>query len=219
MSEKKNLEVQKLKNSFNKFLILFTFILVCMFSFNACAGTGITDKQRGQPVQPEAGWQDGNTDTREFAGQLIKAETQAETERENNQVRGGSAHLNTNNPDKNYTSIHSTGDVYRAERIRVEIYGMREVEEAYVVVSGNTCIVGYTPAAGFENSRRIESLIADRVREIDEGIRNVAVSQSPDLSARVRELSNDQGGGRRIESLAGEVDRLVMEINPVTVNR
>jgi YhcN/YlaJ family sporulation lipoprotein len=109
-----------------------------------------------------------------------------------------------------------TGDMQKAENIRKDLNRMREINNASVVVRGDTALVGYKPSPNCQDFNANRRVITDRVRQIDNSIANIRVSESADMMNRIDRLSKDMGTNRDMNPLVDEFNRLFRGINPIT---
>lgn len=120
----------------------------------------------------------------------------------------------TNNQGLRISQDQIADSQKKSDRIRKQLVQMREVDEANVLVVGNTCIVGYKPARTLIDTEATKKEIADRVKAMDNSITNCAVSESGDVMSRVGRISQDITNNRNIDNANNEINELISRIIP-----
>jgi len=131
------------------------------------------------------------------------------------------------NGNTNATQI-SAADRQKASAIKRQILNMNGVDEAEVIVMGNDCLVGVR-TAGAASSGQLKSAISRRIRQIDNTIENVTVSDTSDVLARMRRLgtgtrtntgtgmnNTNANGNYMMNNIADEFNRLMQKANNMT---
>ncbi|MGE5613652.1 MAG: YhcN/YlaJ family sporulation lipoprotein [Bacillota bacterium] len=130
-------------------------------------------------------------------------------------VPGGNAGASTGLNNNNVTGTQMTSaDRQRASRIKRQLLGMRGVDEADVIVMGDTCLVGIRTAGNAGNAANIRNNVARKVKQVDNNVKNCTVSDSADTLARIRRLVNTTGD--RTVNFADEFNRLIRSTNMMT---
>ncbi len=93
----------------------------------------------------------------------------------------------------------------RAKKIADAVEIIEEIENAYVVVTGNTAIIGINLIESLSDTQIIslKHIIEDEVREIDPDIGHIAVTASPELVERIMNMS---GGNKDKSELRQNLD-------------
>jgi len=98
-----------------------------------------------------------------------------------------------------------------AATIENRINMFSEIQQASVVTSGNTALVGvvFTPQYKGEMTQRIRDMIAGEVMAADPSIQVVAVTSEAQDVATIQQLAQQQRSGANPDQMKTEVDRIV----------
>lgn len=98
-----------------------------------------------------------------------------------------------------------------AAQIENRIRQISEIDEARVVVTGNTALVGvkFNQAYRGEMTERIREMVAAEVMAADPQISTVAVTADDDDVEDVYELSNRTAAGRGVDTLKDDINEIV----------
>ncbi len=112
-------------------------------------------------------------------------------------------------------------DTRKAREIAKKIERLDNVDRAYVLISGNTAIVGIDMDRNVEGqiTRDLKDRIEKIVKDTKNDIENVSVTADPDLFTRIRNMAEDIVNGRPISGFAEEFEEILRRINPVTPAR
>jgi len=105
-----------------------------------------------------------------------------------------------------------------ARNITNQLKAMPSIEDAIVVISGNTALVGINAANDLKNDedKFLKNDIVNKVKSMAPNLTNVAVTESPDLYERIRKLSQDMDRGQTIQGLGNEFKEILERIMPTT---
>jgi len=121
---------------------------------------------------------------------------------------------------------HGNTRLELSEIVAEKVAALPEIDAAYVMLTDNNAYVAVTESA--ESSRRairtgspkddlalgLKDKVADRVRSLVPGVRNVYVSANPDFFGRMREIADEVGRGRPIQGFLEEFNAMVARIFP-----
>jgi len=201
--------------------VLSAFAGVCLITtmFSACSQTG-TSRAPGQ----NNGRQLAITQTQGLnRNNLMNATTQYS---QNNMTgttlynRMG-ANLGVNqgiNPGINQgTNLAQTApNLQKANNIKRQLMNMTGVQDANVIVMGNTALVGLKTRTTTKDITALRTSIANKVKAIDNTITNVTVSDSTDIMDRMNRLGTDITNNRPVNTITDEFNNLVRGVAPGT---
>jgi len=135
--------------------------------------------------------------------------------------------MNNNNlvPD-----LHGNTRLELSQFVAEKIASMPEINTAYVMLTDNNAYVAVTESA--KSARQaarsgnvnddlaveLKEKVADRVRSLVPGVKNVFVSANPDFYGRMREIADEVGRGRPIQGFLEEFNTMVARIFPTPDN-
>lgn len=104
----------------------------------------------------------------------------------------------------------------RAEKIADSIVDLPGVDDATVVITGNTALVGVDIEEELEGKvvTDLKKQIVTRVKQIDKNIKNVTVTADPDLFERIDDIAQEINRGRGMSEFADEVREIIRRITP-----
>ncbi|KPU28395.1 hypothetical protein TR13x_03085 [Caloranaerobacter sp. TR13] len=104
----------------------------------------------------------------------------------------------------------------RAEKIADSIVDLPGVDDATVVITGNTALVGVDIEEDLEGKvvTDLKKQIVTRVKQIDKNIKNVTVTADPDLFERIDDIAQEINKGRGMSEFADEVKEIIRRITP-----
>ena len=132
----------------------------------------------------------------------------------NNATKNGTNTMQTRTQQTQQNSLADYSK--RADIIRDKLETMTEVDNASVVVMGNTALVGYKPANNSKNSEATKNAIIKKVKETDKAIQNVTVTDALDLTTQVNRIADDIRNNKPIDQINASIDKIMKEINPNT---
>ena len=109
----------------------------------------------------------------------------------------------------------NSNDTYRASIIKRQLDNLSGVNNCNVVVSGDTALVGLrTTGNNAASMARLRTSIERRVKQADRTIRNVTVTDSPDILTRMGRLGTTAGNyNGRTNNFMQEFNTLVNSLN------
>ena len=131
---------------------------------------------------------------------------------DNNNVNRDVTNITNRNPNANNNDYRMRVADKAAERI----VGMREVDQANVIVTDNNAYVAAKLAnnAGNQLEKNVEKKISNVVKSTDRNIDHVYVSVNPDFYTRTTSYANDIRNGRPVAGFFDEFNTLVHRIFP-----
>lgn len=133
---------------------------------------------------------------------------------ERNRLRNNMANdngLNNNGMNNNRNNTE------RARRIADKIEDIQGINRAYVLISGDTAIVGVNMDNEAEGqiTKDLKNKIERAVKRVDDDIDNVSITADPDLFTRIRNMFNDMDDGNPIEGFADQFQEILRRITPI----
>lgn len=128
----------------------------------------------------------------------------------NDGLNNGMARSNTNGT--NFGNMATN-----ANEIATKIAALPEVDRASVVISDDTALVGCSLRGDTQGT--MTNALRQKIRGIvkeDVNIDNVSVTTDPDMTERIRTMSNSIFQGNPIEGFADEIRNLIRDITPNT---
>ncbi|PNT92415.1 YhcN/YlaJ family sporulation lipoprotein [Clostridium thermosuccinogenes] len=134
---------------------------------------------------------------------------------------------NNNNGNGNFLGMGNNGgqapqtaagpsDRSKAASIKRGLESMPGINNVDVVVMGDTAVVSYGRKNGADNANVTNQTITNRVKQIDNTITNVYVSDSADIGSQIRRLSNDMINNKPLDEITNSFNKLINKINPNT---
>lgn len=117
---------------------------------------------------------------------------------------------NTPNMNNNNNNNNNDDDEAQSRRIADIATDVKGVENATVVITGETAYVGIDMDKDMENNEtnRIKEKVGDAIKKDAEGIDRVYVSADVDSVQRLREIGRDVRGGRPISGFLDELTEM-----------
>lgn len=103
----------------------------------------------------------------------------------------------------------------KADTLRNRLNGIYGIGQINTVVNGNTALVGYSRSISPMDGNTAVNMITNRVRQIDKTITNVIISDSADVSSRIRSLQDNIRDNRSENDLTNEFNQLIQSVGPV----
>lgn len=178
-------------------------ICISAASLCGCAGRGRTIDQYNTPVPQQQG----------LNGQNLGAgmTTPVPGQRLSTTPMGG-----TNPLDLQRLPQNMQNNRQQSENIKNQVEGMAEVDKASCSVVGNNAVVGYTPSNPSQDVNATKNMIIDKVKQLDNNITNVTVSESPEVMDRIGRIFNDMGSNRPADEISEEFNQLIRSITPAS---
>ena len=104
----------------------------------------------------------------------------------------------------------------RAEKIAKKVSSLNDVNNATVVISGNTALVGVNMKNNLEGkmTNDLKNKVEKTVRNTDTNIKNVSVTADADLYKRLSNMARDVRTGKPISGFAKEIQEILRRITP-----
>ena len=116
--------------------------------------------------------------------------------------------INDNNLDTNLSD--------RADKIANNVANLKEVNDATVIISGNTAIVGVDIKNQIEGNltTNLKKKVESTVRNTDKNIKNVTVTADADIFQRIQNIGRDIRTGKPISGFGNEIEEIIRRITP-----
>ncbi|NLX63103.1 MAG: YhcN/YlaJ family sporulation lipoprotein [Tissierellia bacterium] len=104
-----------------------------------------------------------------------------------------------------------------ARKIANRVEDIEGINRAYVLISGDTAIVGVNMDNEAEGqiTRDLKDRIERVVKKVDNDIDNVSITADPDLLTRIRNMFEDIDEGNPIEGFANQFEEILRRITPI----
>ena len=106
----------------------------------------------------------------------------------------------------------SAFDIKKAENIRNQLNDIDGVRELNAVVQGNTALIGYDPDGNATDGNAIKNMIVDRVKQIDNTITDVVVTDSRDFFTQIKQLGEKIKRNMSTDEINNEFNQLMQNI-------
>jgi YhcN/YlaJ family sporulation lipoprotein len=128
--------------------------------------------------------------------------------------RGTATHEGTARPNTHLST--NVSGTHRADTIARKVANLPEVNNASVVLSDKTAIVGCSIKNNVKGSMTtdLKHRIEKTVKDADKNIQHVSVTADPDLYTRIQTMARDIGTGRPIQGFATEIQEILRRITP-----
>lgn len=123
---------------------------------------------------------------------------------------------NNNNNNMNNDMNMDNNMSARAENIADSVVDIAGVDDATVVITGDTALVG-VDIAGKDNGEVTDNLkrsIINVVKKVDNRIDNVVVTASPDFFDRIDNIARDINRGKPLSGFVDEVNEIIRRVAP-----
>lgn len=167
----------------------------------------------------------GLNDNMDMNNNLLGREDTIERNRLRNNIANDNG-LNNNNVNNNgvnnngvnNNSMNNNGNNRKtAKKIADRIEEIQGIDDAYVLISGDTAIVGVdmdNEAQG-QITRDLKQRIERTVKNVDNDIKNVSITADPDLLTRIRNMFKDMDEGNPVEGFVDQFEEILRRITPV----
>lgn len=125
--------------------------------------------------------------------------------------------LRTNIADDRDFNNNRNNNARLTREIADKIEDLQGINRAYVLISGDTAIVGVNMDRNAEGqiTRDLKDRIERVVKRVDDDIENVSITADPDLLTRIRNMFEDIDEGNPIEGFANQFEEILRRITPV----
>lgn len=134
-----------------------------------------------------------------------------------NNTRNDDMNGNINDDNIGRNINNSNADLSdRADKIAENVADLKEVNDATVIISGNTAIVGVDIKDQIEGAltTNLKKKVEKTVRNTDKSIRNVTVTADADLFKRIQNIGRDIRAGKPISGFGSEIEEIIRRITP-----
>jgi hypothetical protein len=105
-------------------------------------------------------------------------------------------------------------DSTRADNIKSQLAGLKEIQDVNVVVIGNSCLVGYTPTESSTDPNATKDLVAARCKQADSNIAGVTCGDTPDINSQIAGINSDLQTSKPAGDMSSRFNDIVKVINP-----
>ncbi|MFC9600710.1 YhcN/YlaJ family sporulation lipoprotein [Peribacillus butanolivorans] len=141
----------------------------------------------------------------------------SDTRQNNNDLNNNDLNNNDlNNNDLNDNVNDGTNDLRVSEDISNRVEALKEVKNAWVIVTDHSAYVGAVLNDGEDKdlTNELKDRIADSVRGADSSVEKVYVSANPDFVQRMNDYVTDINNGKPVKGFVDEFRELVTRIFP-----
>ena len=151
-----------------------------------------------------------NVGNERLENRLARNNTLRNNNRLNNNINN-----NLNNDIRNDNMARNTA-TSRADKIAKKVSNLNEVNNATVVISGNTALVGINMKNNLEGkmTNNLKNKVEKIVRDTDNNIKNVSVTADADLYKRLSNMARDVRTGKPVSGFAKEIQEILRRITP-----
>lgn len=189
-----------MKKNFLKFCAVIICASVCIPSISGCAVTRQSPNRNGVTVVPQ-----GFINPRDNTPDML--DLNPRTTGQNNRVT---------DTERNDTASPGV-DLYdreKSEKIKSQLEKMQEIKSPNVIVTGDTAIVGCRPSNEQTDVSGAKNAVINKVKQTDPSIKNVLVSTSEDVLARIGTIINNLAGNRPAQDISEQLAKLMQDIMP-----
>ncbi|MBR1584104.1 MAG: YhcN/YlaJ family sporulation lipoprotein [Clostridia bacterium] len=125
----------------------------------------------------------------------------------------------TDDPTMPAAGIETVEDAKaRSQAMEEAIEKLSEVEDAWVVATGHTALVGlkFTSQYQGEVDERMQKMVLTRVQTVEKGVTGVAVTDQDELVTRIQGLANTLKDAANLSAVTAQVEELAQEIKVYT---
>lgn len=105
-------------------------------------------------------------------------------------------------------------DGQRADNIRNSLGTIDGASEINAIVNGSTALISYRPVGTGNNVSAIKNAIVNQVKQLDNSITNVVITDSTDMAGKMNQLSNDIKSSKAGNDLTNRFNQLIQSITP-----
>ncbi len=106
-------------------------------------------------------------------------------------------------------------DMPKADNLVKQIGSIDGAGQIKVIVNGNTALVGYKPTGTAKDAATIKNTIGNKIKQADQSITNVVVSDSADVHAKISKLSDEIRSDRPGGNLLDRFKQIIQGIRPI----
>ncbi len=101
--------------------------------------------------------------------------------------------------------------------LKSQVKSIPQVKDANVVVLGNTALVACNPSTAAADANALRDAVTKKIKSSDPSIKNVLVTESPDMVASINQMFNNMTN-RPMNEVTRDFNQLVRQIAPATPN-
>lgn len=133
--------------------------------------------------------------------------------RNNNQFGSPVRYSTRNNLLKNNNAFDNIDNMkVKSLTIKSQVEDLSKIKEAKVVVVGDTAIVAITPGSNTDNPDTLRTAVTERVKSSEPSIKNVLVTESPDMMANINQMFNNMTN-RPADEINRDFNKLVKDLS------
>lgn len=133
--------------------------------------------------------------------------------RNNNQFGSPVRYSTRNNLLKNNNAFDNIDNMkVKSLTIKSQVENLSKIKEAKVVVVGDTAIVAITPGSNTDNPDTLRTAVTERVKSSEPSIKNVLVTESPDMMANINQMFNNMTN-RPADEINRDFNKLVKDLS------
>ncbi len=176
--------------------LIVSVLLIIVSVFAGCAGMGNTDMDNQDQTGVPQGYDNNQQD------RLVPGQDNMFGQYEQNDVPG---RINQNGMND------MNGMNQMSDRIENEVNNMQGIDRADCVVSGDTAIVGCKTN---QNIEKVKPMVENKIKQMNPSIKNVVVTNSPDLMEEIRRMSDQTMNGMGANgNMDNRIKQLMNKIN------
>jgi Sporulation lipoprotein YhcN/YlaJ (Spore_YhcN_YlaJ). len=103
----------------------------------------------------------------------------------------------------------------KARNITNQLGNIVGLNQINTIVNGDTAIIGYSPSPNAVNANNTRNTIINRVKQMDGSIKNVIVSDSADLSNRIRTLVDKINKNHPVTDINNDFNQLMQNLRTI----
>ena len=112
-------------------------------------------------------------------------------------------------------SIRMLNDKKKADNVCLHIRNSGEVSKVSAIANGDSVFVGYTCKNDSQDKKAVRNIVIEKVKEIDSSIKNIYVSESPNVINRIDSLLKDIYAGKDANLINSDINEMAKGIAPV----
>ena len=101
----------------------------------------------------------------------------------------------------------------RAEKIEQQLESLANVNDASVMVVGDTALVAYNPKSTGVDITNLRNTITQRVKSIDPSITNVVITESANVKQSIQQMFGNMNN-KSMDQITQEFNKMVRELTP-----
>ncbi|KNY29360.1 YhcN/YlaJ family sporulation lipoprotein [Pseudobacteroides cellulosolvens] len=147
-----------------------------------------------------------------------------------NNINNNINNNNNNNNNNNVNNIDNTNGInnlrlnregeqlgynaQKADNICKQVDNLNGIDKVNAVVAGNTALIGYDSAKKNDDIASTKNLISTKVKQLDNTITNVVITDSKDINSRIGNLAGHIKNKKPLSQLNSEFNQIMQSLNP-----